>query len=634
MFHTLLIANRGEIACRVIRTAKRLGLRTVAVYSDADAGARHTRLADVAVRLGPASARDSYLNVERVLEAAREQGVDAVHPGYGFLSENTAFAAACAAAGMAFVGPGASAIEAMGSKRAAKEAMARAGVPVLPGYHGEAQDIADLEREARRVGLPLIVKPSGGGGGKGMQIVTDWAQLRPALEAARRLATSAFADPSLLLERYVAAPRHVEVQVLADMHGHTLHLGTRDCSVQRRHQKLIEEAPAPQIDPDVRERLHAAAVTVARSIGYSNAGTVEFLYADGEFWFMEMNTRLQVEHPVTEAIFGLDLVEWQLRIAAGERLPFTQAALNPRGHAIEVRVCGEDPDDGFTPSSGLLRRVDWPESLAGLRVDAGFESGDVVPSDYDSLLGKVIAHGRDRAEALQRLQQAVAATRIAGIADNAAWLGRALRTEAFARGGVTTRFLAEENAVLAAPAAPTAPVLQAATAAVQAAPREQATKLERASPWQQGDAYRLNLRAPLRLQLRWRGQEFDAAAAATTGGAAAPVVLDASAQELTAWSAGEKFVLQVVDPRAVSLDHASAEGELVARLPGLVVQVAVQPGAAVDAGQLLLVMEAMKMEHAVTAPHAGVVKAIHCAVGERVGEGQRLVEIAESAAAG
>jgi 3-methylcrotonyl-CoA carboxylase alpha subunit len=338
--------------------------------------------------------------------AAREHDVDAVHPGYGFLSENTAFAAACAAAGIAFVGPPAAAIDAMGSKRAAKDAMARAGVPVLPGYHGDAQELDALAREAERVGLPLIVKPSGGGGGKGMQIVTEMAQLRPALEAARRLAASAFGDPTLLLERYVPAPRHVEVQVLADQHGHVLHLGTRDCSVQRRHQKLIEEAPAPGIAPEVRERLHAAAVTVARSIGYTNAGTVEFLYADGEFWFMEMNTRLQVEHPVTEAIHGLDLVEWQLRIAAGERLPFTQAALNPSGHAIEVRLCAEDPDADFVPSSGRLRRADWPERLAGVRVDAGFETGDVVPSDYDSLLAKVIAHGRDRDEARTRLVRA------------------------------------------------------------------------------------------------------------------------------------------------------------------------------------------------------------------------------------
>jgi 3-methylcrotonyl-CoA carboxylase alpha subunit len=625
MFRTLLIANRGEIACRIIRSARRLGLRTVAVYSDADAGARHTRLADVAVRLGAAPARDSYLNVERLLAAAREHDVDAVHPGYGFLSENTAFAAACAAAGIAFVGPPAAAIDAMGSKRAAKDAMARAGVPVLPGYHGDAQELDALAREAERVGLPLIVKPSGGGGGKGMQIVTEMAQLRPALEAARRLAASAFGDPTLLLERYVPAPRHIEVQVLADQHGHVLHLGTRDCSVQRRHQKLIEEAPAPGIAPEVRERLHAAAVTVARSIGYTNAGTVEFLYADGEFWFMEMNTRLQVEHPVTEAIHGLDLVEWQLRIAAGERLPFTQAALNPSGHAIEVRLCAEDPDADFVPSSGRLRRADWPERLAGVRVDAGFETGDVVPSDYDSLLAKVIAHGRDRDEARTRLVRAVAATRLAGVADNAAWLGRALRTDAFAAGGVTTRFLAEQGAALAAPATVPEVVLQAAAQAVLEAPRRAAAALPAASPWELGDAYRVNLVVIARCEFDWRGAPVTVEFAPGTGLRAGDI--DLADGEVVVWADGEKYQLAIVDPRAATGDDAVAEGELVARLPGLVVQVAVQAGDAVEAGQVLLVIEAMKMEHAITAPRAGVVRAIDCAIGERVEEGRVLVEI-------
>jgi 3-methylcrotonyl-CoA carboxylase alpha subunit len=625
MFRTLLIANRGEIACRIIRTARRLGLRTVAVYSDADAGARHVRLADAAVRLGAAPARESYLNVERILAAAREHDVDAVHPGYGFLSENTAFAAACAAAGIAFVGPPAAAIDAMGSKRAAKDAMARAGVPVLPGYHGDEQEIEALAREAERVGLPLIVKPSGGGGGKGMQIVTEMAQLRPALEAARRLAASAFGDPTLLLERYVPAPRHVEVQVLADQHGHVLHLGTRDCSVQRRHQKLIEEAPAPGIAPEVRERLHAAAVTVARSIGYTNAGTVEFLYADGEFWFMEMNTRLQVEHPVTEAIYGLDLVEWQLRIAAGERLPFTQAALNPRGHAIEVRLCAEDPDADFVPSSGRLRRADWPERLAGVRVDAGFETGDVVPSDYDSLLAKVIAHGRDRDEARTRLVRAVAATRIAGVADNAAWLGRALRTEAFAAGGVTTRFLADQGAALAAPANVPEGVLQAAAQAVLEAPRRAAAAVPAASPWELGDAFRVNLVASPRCEFHWRGVSI--AVNAAPGAALPPADVDLAESDVVVWADGEKYALDIVDPRAATGDDAVAEGELVARLPGLVVQVAVKAGDAVEAGQVLLVIEAMKMEHAIRAPRAGMVRSIACVVGERVEEGRVLVEL-------
>jgi 3-methylcrotonyl-CoA carboxylase alpha subunit len=629
MFESLLIANRGEIACRVIRTARRLGLRTVAVYSDADAGALHTRLADVAVRLGPAPARDSYLSIERVIAAARAEGVEAIHPGYGFLSENTAFAAACADAGIAFVGPSAAAIEAMGSKRAAKEAMAQAGVPVLPGYHGAAQEIDDLEREARRVGLPLIVKPSGGGGGKGMQIVTGWSQLRGALEAARRLAASAFADPTLLLERYLGAPRHVEVQVLADAHGAVLHLGTRDCSVQRRHQKLIEEAPAPGIEPAVRERLHAAAVTVARRIGYTSAGTVEFLYQDGEFWFMEMNTRLQVEHPVTEAIHGIDLVEWQLRIAAGERLPFTQASLETRGHAIEVRVCAEDPDAEFAPSAGRLHRADWPERFAGLRVDAGFAAGDVVPPDYDSLLGKVIAHGRDRAEALTRLRRGLAATRLAGVADNAGWLGRALATPAFAAGGVGTGFLAEQGALLAAPAAPPQAALAAAAQALLALPRSAAATLERPSPWELGDAFRVNLQAAQAVTFRWRGGEYRLApsGAAPALPAAPATTVEVAADAVVVWQGGEKYLLAVDDPRQSAGSGAAAEGELVARLPGVVVQVAVAVGDRVAAGQLLLVIEAMKMEHAITAPQAGTVRALHCALGERVEQGRVLAEV-------
>ncbi len=625
MFKTLLIANRGEIACRVIRTAKRLGIRTVAVYSDADAGAQHVRMADVAVRLGPAAARDSYLNVERVLAVAHDSGADAVHPGYGFLSENTAFAQACADAGIAFVGPGIAAIESMGSKRAAKEAMARVGVPVLPGYHGERQGLDELESEAGRVGLPLIVKPSGGGGGKGMQIVTERAQLRGALEAARRLASSAFADPSLLLERYLPAPRHVEVQLLADAHGKVLHLFTRDCSVQRRHQKLIEEAPAPGIPDAVRERLHAAAVTVARTIGYTNAGTVEFLYADGEFWFMEMNTRLQVEHPVTEAITGLDLVEWQLRIAAGEPLPFEQSQLAPRGHAIEVRVCAEDPDHDFMPSSGLLHRADWPVSAAGVRVDAGFAAGDVVPSDYDSLLAKVIAHGRDRAEAIDRLKAALARTHLAGVSDNAAWLHRALATEAFRAGGVTTRFLAEQAEALRAPADPPEAVLQAAARAVLAEPRARAAQWSHASPWEKGDAFRVNLASPSQVTLLWQGRKhvIDVQGHAPAG----DVITELRGHDVVAWHRAEKFTLALLDPREIVATNSAAEGELVARLPGLVVQLAVAIGDAVEAGQVVMVVEAMKMEHSIAAPQAGRVRALHFAVGERVVEGAILAEI-------
>jgi 3-methylcrotonyl-CoA carboxylase alpha subunit len=664
MFRTLLIANRGEIACRVIRTARRLGIRTVAVYSDADAAARHVRLADASVRLGPAPPRESYLAIERVLAAACSTGAQAIHPGYGFLSENAEFAAACEAAGIAFVGPPSTAIAAMGSKSAAKEAMARAGVPVLPGYHGADQGLDVLEREALRVGFPLIVKPSGGGGGKGMQIVASAGELREALASARRLAASAFGDPSLLVERYVPAPRHVEVQVLCDAHGHALHLGTRDCSVQRRHQKLLEEAPAPDIPPPVRERLHEAALTVARAVGYVNAGTVEFLYSDGEFWFMEMNTRLQVEHCVTEQVYGLDLVECQLRIAAGEPLTLAQPQLVARGHAIEARVCAEDPSAGFVPSAGRLARLDWPAADARIRVDAGFESGDVVPATYDSLLGKVVGFGADREAARVALLDGLAGVQVAGVATNREWLERAVGTPAFAAGSVTTRFVAEHGEALSAPAAPaSADFAIASVAWVEL----HAPTTRRGSPWQAHDAFRLNLPATQRVRLAWgertvdadvtrRGDEWNVGADghshvvrwtpvpgdAPSGGAGAlsraRVVVDGRGAAVEVWREGLALRLWcgrrvidvvVVDPRDVDPDASAHEGELVARLPGTVVAVNVVEGQAVGAGDTLLVLEAMKMEHSIVAPRAGTVSKVRFAAGDRVPEGAVLVEIAD-----
>src|ERR1700759_4184732 len=389
VIESLLVANRGEIACRIFRTARRLGIRTIAVYSDADASARHVREADEAFRLGPAAPRESYLNVERLLEAARATGASAVHPGYGFLSENADFAAAWEKAGLIFIGPPASAIASMGSKIVAKARMRAAGVPVLPGYEGTEQDLEHLHAEARRLGMPLIVKPAAGGGGKGMRIIRDPAQIPEALAGARRLAESGFGDGSLLLERFLPAPRHVEVQIFADSQGNFVHLGDRDCSIQRRHQKLIEEAPAPGLPDELRDRLRAAAIVVAREIGYVGAGTVEFLFDGREFYFMEMNTRLQVEHTVTEQVTGLDLVEWQLIVAAGGRLPLAQAEIILNGHAIEARICAEDPERDFLPSAGELRLLEWPAPVAA-RVDAGFSTGDRVPESYDSLLGKVI----------------------------------------------------------------------------------------------------------------------------------------------------------------------------------------------------------------------------------------------------
>jgi 3-methylcrotonyl-CoA carboxylase alpha subunit len=661
MLRRLLVANRGEIACRVIRTARRLGVRTVAVYSDADAGARHVRLADEAIRLGPAPPRDSYLAIGRVLDAARATGADAVHPGYGFLSENAEFAAACERAGVVFVGPPSGAIAAMGSKSAAKDAMARSGVPVLPGYHGAAQDLDTLEREARSVGFPLIVKPSGGGGGKGMQIVADPSQLPEALAAARRLAASAFGDPTLLVERYVPAPRHVEVQVLIDAHGCALHLGTRDCSVQRRHQKLLEEAPAPGIPADVRERLHAAALTVARAVDYRNAGTVEFLYADGEFWFMEMNTRLQVEHCVTEEVYGIDLVEWQLRIAAGERLPFGQADLVPRGHAVEARVCAEDPSAGFVPSAGRLAQLEWPASSPRLRVDAGFESGDVVPTHYDSLLGKVVGIGVDRARALTALADGLAGLRVAGVATNREWLLAAVRTPAFGCGQVTTRFVAEHAGSLQTHVAPDdGEFALAAVAWVEL----HAPVGPRVSPWSAHDAYRPNLPSVQRVRLASGERSVDAEVERTADGwsvriaqacyaiqwgpgggrsAAMPgdgteATLDGrrsrvewrrDGASLRLWRGERALDVAIVDPRDVDPDASAHEGELVARLPGTVVAVAVAEGQHVDVGTTLLVLEAMKMEHAIVAPRSGTVLKVRYAAGDRVAEGAVLVELGE-----
>ena len=654
MFRRLLIANRGEIACRVIRTARRLGIHTIAVYSDADRHARHVRLANEAWYLGGAAPRESYLSIERILAVAKQAGAEAIHPGYGFLSERAEFSAACAAAGLLFVGPPAAAMAAMGSKSAAKEAMRRAGVPVLPGYHGTKQTLEELEAEALAVGFPLIIKPSGGGGGKGMQIVTAAPALREALASARRVAESAFADPALLIERYLPAPRHLEVQVLCDAHGTALHLLTRDCSLQRRHQKLIEEAPAPGIAEDVRARLHAAGLAVARAVGYVNAGTIEFLYSNGEFWFMEMNTRLQVEHCVTEEVLGLDLVEWQLRIAAGERLTLTQESIVARGHAIEARVCAEDPAIGFVPSAGLLTHVRWPGHVPGVRVDAGFEAGDEVPSHYDSLLGKVIGTGTDRAAALAALAAGLGALRIVGVATNAAWLAGALEVADFREARLSTGFAAAHGAELAHAAVATPQELAAAALAIVGGADAPAG----ASPWDSRDAFRLNLPWSQTWQIRsgetehavtvvregalWRvhaldwEQRIDCAFGAEGLELASPagrrrVDVFRSGDRLSLWRGAERLDFTVIDPRHVDALAADHAGELIARLPGTVVAVPVAVGDAVAVGATLMVLEAMKMEHAILAPRAGTVTKLHFARGDRVPEGATLVELSEPA---
>jgi len=658
---SLLVANRGEIACRIFRTARRLGIRTIAVYSDADARARHVREADEAVRIGPPAPRSSYLDITQILAAARTSGAAAVHPGYGFLSENARFAQACIEDGRIFVGPPASAIAAMGSKIVAKARMRTAGVPVLPGYEGCEQDLEHLVIEARRLGMPLIIKPAAGGGGKGMRIVREEGQLAEALAAARRLAESGFGDGALLLERFLPAPRHVEVQIFADTHGNFIHLGDRDCSTQRRHQKLIEEAPAPALPEELRTRLRAAALVVAREIGYVSAGTVEFLFDGREFYFMEMNTRLQVEHTVTEAISGIDLVEWQLRIAAGEPLPLRQEQIQLNGHAIEARVCAEDPERDFLPSAGLLRLMEWP-SAEPVRVDAGFCTSDTVPETYDSLLGKIIAWSPSREQAAALLARALRKTYSAGVRTNERWLARVLVSPDFLAVRHSIAFLQEHAAEFAdrAEPGPTALVFAALIAHQGAVPVS--TGAGAASPWSERDGYIPNLEAGVSLLLSWRTREIPvevhfARGTATevvmeTGGASGvPIrieqalvsgdtisaVLDderlharyfVSGSHIHLWFGGEhhEFVLQ--DPRTLEFTATAARGGLTTPLPGIVVAVAVQPGQAVKAGEVLMVIEAMKMEHTITAPHDGTVQAIHFARGERVAEGSELLEIA------
>ncbi|MBV8806738.1 MAG: biotin/lipoyl-binding protein [Sinobacteraceae bacterium] len=685
---SLLVANRGEIACRIFRTAKRLGIRTIAVFSDADRTARHVREADEAVWIGPAAPRESYLNVARILDAARVSGAQAIHPGYGFLSENAAFAQACVDAGLLFVGPPSSAIAAMGSKIVAKARMRAAGVPVLPGYEGDNQDLEHLHGEARRLGMPLIIKPAAGGGGKGMRIVRDPEQIPEALAAARRLAESGFGDGSLLLERFLPAPRHVEVQIFADTHGNFVHLGDRDCSIQRRHQKLIEEAPAPALPDEVRERLRAAALIVGREIGYISAGTVEFLFDGREFYFMEMNTRLQVEHTVTERVTGLDLVEWQLRVASGERLPLAQAQIRLSGHAIEARVCAEDPEADFLPSAGELRLLEWPREEQ-VRVDAGFATGDRVPESYDSLLGKVIAWAPSRNEAAARLRSALEHTYCAGIRTNERWLARILANPRFLEVSHSIAFLEanaqglqEEARAAQARFQQRATVLAAlalradwehqprsvSSAAIQASACANATIPGLGTPWAARDGFTPNLPAIVQFTLQLRGQQYpiEIESGVSGSGACAQTTLAAGAVSVTVdkvscvvtdvaetedviaacvdgirtqarafvyasrvhvWLATEHYDFVHEDPRSKQFSASASTGDLTTPLPGVVAAVAVASGQQVAAGEVLMVIEAMKMEHAITAPFAGTVQSIHFARGDRVPEGSTLLEL-------
>ncbi|WP_366657495.1 acetyl/propionyl/methylcrotonyl-CoA carboxylase subunit alpha [Fodinicurvata sp. EGI_FJ10296] len=661
MVSSLLIANRGEIACRIIRTARSLGIRTVAVFSDADADAPHVHQADQAVWIGPSPARESYLDGNRVIEAARRTGAEAIHPGYGFLSENADFADACAAAGITFVGPPASAMRAMGGKSTAKAIMADAGVPILPGYHGDGQDDALLSAEADRVGYPIMLKASAGGGGKGMRVVRDAEAFPAALGGARREAVAAFGDDRMLIERYLDHPRHVEVQVFADSHGGCIHLFERDCSIQRRHQKVAEEAPAPDLPPAVREAMGAAAVAAAKAIGYVGAGTVEFLYApdSGEFFFMEMNTRLQVEHPVTEAVTGVDLVAWQLRIAAGEALPCVQDDIRLDGHAVEVRLYAEDPDAGFLPSTGRLTHFSMPEREVGIRVDSGVDAGSVISVHYDPMIAKIIAHGPDRATALRRLGRALEKTEVAGPATNAAFLRRIVTHPAFAAGAIETGFIEKHTAdLLPERRLPGLPTLGAAVAGVLAdraakAARQAGSSADPWSPWGDAGGWRLNGEGEERIAFR-SGEVLlavtlrylrDGCILLTSDGIEARlayrvdddgmlslgidgvwrrvrVALDGLA--VTVFDSGEIQRLSLVDPIA-DADRDAVGGKLVAPMPGRVVALHVAVGDSVKKGVALIVIEAMKMEHTILAPADGAVTGLPFGVGDQVEEGAELV---------
>ncbi|MEZ0495948.1 biotin carboxylase N-terminal domain-containing protein [Sphingomonas sp. IW22] len=614
MIQSLLIANRSEIACRIIRTARAMGIRTVAVYSDADANALHVRLADQAVHIGPAAARDSYLRGDAIIAAALETGAQAIHPGYGFLSENAGFAEAVAAAGLTWVGATPHSIRAMGLKDAAKSLMAAAGVPVTPGYLGADQSPDRLQAEADAIGYPVLIKAVAGGGGKGMRRVDAAADFRDALASCQREAAASFSNDQVLIEKYILSPRHIEVQVFGDQHGNVVHLFERDCSLQRRHQKVIEEAPAPGMDPATREAICAAAVRAARAVDYVGAGTIEFIAdaSDGlsaeRTWFMEMNTRLQVEHPVTEAITGVDLVEWQLRIASGEPLPVRQDDLLIDGHAVEARLYAEDPATGFLPSTGRLAMLDLPHGA--LRVDTGVEEGDSVTPYYDPMIAKLIAHGADRAEAIELLADEVEQTGVWPVATNAGFIARALRHPAFATGQVDTGFIAANLDALLPDAAPDT---AAWVAAAHTLAWVESDRLGTGGVWSELGGLRLNAAPRSRITVECGGEHRIVDLLATRPETAGRLVDD----RLVIVEGGAAFAFSRWRPGGAGGAVAS-QGAILAPMPGRVLSVDVAAGERVVRGQKLLTLEAMKMEHALTAPFDGVVAELTVEAGAQV----------------
>ena len=668
MFEKILIANRGEIACRVIKTARRMGIKTVAVYSEADAGARHVRLADEAVLIGPAAARESYLVIDKIIAAAKQTGAQAIHPGYGFLSENEDFCHACERAGIVFIGPPVAAIRAMGSKSEAKKLMEAAGVPLTPGYHGDDQEPSFLHQQADAIGYPVLIKAAAGGGGKGMRLVEKSADFIDLLASCKREATSSFGNDHVLVEKYITKPRHIEIQVFGDTHGKVVYLFERDCSVQRRHQKVLEEAPAPGMTPERRAAMGKAAVDAAQAVGYVGAGTVEFIAnQDGSFYFMEMNTRLQVEHPVTEMITGLDLVEWQLRVAAGDKLPLAQEQLQIRGHALEARIYAEDPDKGFLPSTGKLIHLAPPLESLHVRVDTGVEEGDEISPHYDPMIAKLIVWDINRDRALARLLQALADYRVVGVSNNIDFLSRLVACPAFSSADLDTGLIEREKAYLF-PDDVGVPDEVLHIAALAEVLRETALAEKRAaggsdarSPWYARDGWRMNATACRSLLFR-HGESEHAVEVAYLPGAyrltidgrsveargelnargLLRVELDGTRMDASVIAAagrrhvfarGRAWQLAAVDPLHHSGAGGGAEGGMLAPMPGKVIALVAAVGARVEKGAALLILEAMKMEHTITAPAAGTVKAFCFAVGDQVGDGAELVEFEVEAAA-
>jgi 3-methylcrotonyl-CoA carboxylase alpha subunit len=658
-FHTLLIANRGEIACRVIRTARAMGLRSVAVYSEADRGAMHVAEADEAVLLGPARARDSYLNIERVIEAARRSGAEAVHPGYGFLSENAGFAQACADAGLVFVGPTAEMMIAMGSKSGSKTLMEKAGVPLVPGYHGEAQDEATLTTAADKIGFPVLVKASAGGGGRGMRVVRSAGELAAAIVSAKREAKAAFGDDRMLIEKYVNNPRHIEVQVIGDSHGNLVSLFERECTLQRRHQKVIEEAPSPTLNPAQREAVCAAARKAAAAVNYVGAGTIEFVSNGEDVFFIEMNTRLQVEHPVTELITGINLVEWQLRVAFGERLPLAQHDIGFNGHAIEARVYAEDPQKNFMPSVGRIKTWQMPPAVDGLRIDAGYRRGDMVSPFYDAMLAKVIAWAPTRQAAIDKLNHGLQEADVRGVITNLPFLSALVTHPDVRANAIDTGFIERELNNLTAGSNEAGELELGAAVATILADEKTAAGSDAHSPWRtfgwmpvgrrqrafsfrygQGAEHKVTLHygaGPSTLAVGEREFAFAYSVNAegeidlTLDGAISRLVADIEGHELYLRTRNGRFELHWVDPFGGDDEEQVGEDKIVAPLPGTVVALLAEEGATLEKGAAILTLEVMKMEQTLRAPFAGVLKKIKCKVGDIVQEGVELAEVEPTA---